>query len=135
MATSIYRYIYIDIFSSYKKNRRICQELKQISFFNSEGSPLLHPVALSIIKLQCENIVNSGSLLRLFKTKKSRESNPYSISPLKYNHNYFLHNFAITRINLSLSNGFDKWAFIPAFFAFILSSVNALAVIATIGIS
>lgn len=26
--------------------------------FNSEGSPLLHPVALLIIKLQCDNIVN-----------------------------------------------------------------------------
>ena len=41
-----------------QKNRRICRELKQISFFNSEGSPLLHPVALLIIKFQCENIVN-----------------------------------------------------------------------------
>lgn len=37
---------------------QICRELKQISFFNSEGSPLLHPVALLIIKLQCDNIVN-----------------------------------------------------------------------------
>lgn len=41
-----------------EKNRRICRELKQISLLNSEGSPLLHPVALLIIKFQCENIVN-----------------------------------------------------------------------------
>ena len=27
--------------------------------FNSEGSPLLHPVALSIIKVLCENNINS----------------------------------------------------------------------------
>ena len=42
-----------------EKNRRICRELKQISLLNSEGSPLLHPVALLIINVQCENNMNS----------------------------------------------------------------------------
>ena len=32
--------------------------------FHSEGSPLLYPVALLIIKLQCENIIKSRKFLK-----------------------------------------------------------------------
>ena len=44
MATSIYRYIYIDIFSSYKKIEGSAENSRYHPF-HSEGSPLLHPVA------------------------------------------------------------------------------------------
>ena len=55
MATSIYRYMYIDI-SSCKIG--ILDNSRYHPFY-SEGSPLLHPVALPIINVQCENNINS----------------------------------------------------------------------------
>ena len=44
MATSIYRYIYIDILALTKKLKDLPRTQADI-IFNSEGSPLLHPVA------------------------------------------------------------------------------------------
>ena len=52
----------------YTYNMSLCKigiiENSRYHPFHSEGSPLLHPVALLIIKLQCENIIKSRKFLK-----------------------------------------------------------------------
>ena len=49
--------------SSYKKTKDLSRTQADI-IFNSEGSPLLHPVAPSIIKSPCENNIKSRNFIK-----------------------------------------------------------------------
>ena len=82
----------------YTYNTSSCKKTKDLSrtqadiIFNSEGSPLLHPVALSIIKSPCENNIKSCKFVAFHKNPlfKHHLHNPLFIAIIQIQKDYWM---------------------------------------------